>query len=107
VPLGSTSKAVLTDQAGHYRGIVPTAAAFRPDLDPGTNVSDIVTLEETTLSPEGGLDAILRLFDRESVDELAVVDAQGQVMGIVTEKYARRRYFEQLELSQRELFGEA
>lgn len=107
VPLGSTKKSVLTDGEGHYRGIVPTAAAFRHDLNTATAVAVIAVLTDTTLTPEAGIDAILKTFDRESVDELAVVDHEGRVLGIVTEKYARRRYFEGIEMSQREVFGEA
>ena len=106
VPLGSTKKSVLTDGTGHYRGIVPTASAFRPDLDTHDGVASIAILTDTTLTPNTGIDAVLRMFDRESVDELAVVDDDGHVLGIVTEKYARRRYFEGIEMSQREIFGE-
>ena len=106
VPLGSTKKSVLTDGTGHYRGIVPTASAFRPDLDTHDGVASIAILTDTTLTPNTGIDAVLRMFDRESVDELAVVDDDGHVLGIVTEKYARRRYFEGIEMSQRVIFGE-
>lgn len=107
VPLGSTKKSVMTDGHSHYRGIVNTAAAFRPDLDPDTSVAAIAILPQTTLTPETGMHQILQTFDREGADELAVVDIAGCVLGIVTEKYARRRYFERIELSQREIFGEA
>lgn len=106
VPLGSTKKSILTDGEGHYCGIVPTAAAFRPNLDLERSVSSLAILPETTLTPDTGIDAILRTFERESVDELAVVDGERRVLGIVTEKYASRRYFEGIELSQRKIFGE-
>ena len=107
VPLGSTKKSVMTDGKNHYRGIVPTAAAFRSDLNPEASVATVAILAETTLKPETGMHAILQTFDRESVDELAVVDGGGTVLGVVTEKYARRRYFDWIELSQKEVFGEA
>ena len=35
-----------------------------------------------------------------------VTDEAGLVLGIVTEKYARRRYFAAFEAAQHELFGE-
>jgi CIC family chloride channel protein len=35
-----------------------------------------------------------------------VVDADGRVLGLLTEAHVRRRYGEELEKSQRELFGE-
>lgn len=106
VPLGSTKKAVMTNRQGHYRGIVPTVAAFRPDLDSEADVTSIAILTDTTLSPGTGMHEVLHLFDLESADELVVVDTESRVLGIVTEKYARRRYFERIELSQREIFGE-
>lgn len=106
VPLGSTKKSVITDGHGHYRGIVTTAEAFRPEHDPQSSIATIAILADTKLTPETGISEVLRTFDRLSADELAVVDTGGRMIGIVTEKYARRRYFERIELSQREIFGE-
>ena len=37
---------------------------------------------------------------------MAVADPEGTVLGLLSEKYVRRRYAEELEKSQRELFGE-
>jgi len=50
---------------------------------------------------------MIAAFDAASADELAVVDDGGKVIGVVTEKHARRRYFEALEEAQRDLFGES
>jgi CIC family chloride channel protein len=107
VSLGSSSKAVLTDADGHYRGIVVTASAYRPDIDPLTPLRSFATLVDTTLAPTTPVDVILERLDANSADELAVVDLGGQILGLVTEKHARRRYFEEIEISQRALFGEA
>lgn len=106
VPLGSVSKAVIVDEAGHYRGIVATAAAFRPDLDAASPVGTVATLADVTLAPATPPGAIIEAFDRHAADELAVTDAEGVVLGIVSENYARRRLLEQIEQSQRALFGE-
>jgi CIC family chloride channel protein len=46
-------------------------------------------------------------FDTEGADELAVVGSDGAVLGILSESYARRRYAEELDKAQRELFGES
>jgi len=107
VPLGSTSKVVLLDEAGRYCGIVPTASAYQPDRDVAAPLSTLATLKTTTLTPSSGASTILGLFDSETADEFAVVDHVGRAVGIVTEKHARRRYFEEMENSQRELFGES
>jgi CIC family chloride channel protein len=106
VPLGSASKAVLTDEQGHYHGIVPTAAAYAPALDPMGPVEEVATLKDVTLTPASGIQQILTAFDTASADELAVVDPQGEVVGVVSEKHARRRYLEEIETSQRHMFGE-
>jgi len=106
IPLGSTSKAVMTDNAGSYRGIVPTAAAYRPDLEPGTPIAPLATLADVTVVTDTDIESVLRLFDEAAADEIAVVDEVGHMLGIVSEKHARRRYFEEIEASQRELFGE-
>ena len=45
-------------------------------------------------------------LDAVQADELAVVDHDGVVLGTLSEKFVRKRYAEELEKSQRELFEE-
>lgn len=106
VPLGKTAKAILLDADGTYRGIVPTAAAFHPDLDPAAPVAALATHLGVALRPAMDIRSILTLFDEAAADELAVLDDRDHVIGVVGERHARRRYFEALEESERELFGE-
>lgn len=106
VPLGKTAKAILLDADGTYRGIVPTAAAFHPDLDPASPVAALATHLGVALRPAMDIRSILTLFDEAAADELAVLDDRDHVIGVVGERHARRRYFEALEESERELFGE-
>lgn len=106
VALGSTSKAVITDVDGRYRGIVPTAAAYAPDLDTALDISSLSKWNAQFLTSAMGIQAILKMFDDAAADDLAVVDDQQHVLGVVSEKHARRRYFEESETSQRALFGE-
>ena len=107
VPLGKTAKVILIDAEGHYRGIVPTAAAFHPDLDGASAVAGLATQSGIVLRRTMDIRSVLKLFDEASADELVVIDDDERVIGVVTEKHARRRYFEELEASQRELFGES
>ncbi len=107
VPLGSASKALLVDGEGRYRGIVPTAAAYAPDLAPDTPIAALAGMADVSLRPGDDAYTIIALFDRLSADELAVVDEKGVVVGVVTERHARRRTLDELEKSQRQLFGEA
>ena len=74
IPLGSTSKAVMTDDAGSYRGIVLTAAAYRPDLEPHTPIAPLATLADVTVVADTDIESVLRLFDEAAADEIAVVD---------------------------------
>ena len=107
VPLGSASKAIILDASGRYAGIVSTASAYRPDLEPAMTIASLATLKDTVLRPEMAIGQILEIFDAAAADELAVVAPSAIVLGVVTEKHARRRYFEELEIAQRELFGES
>jgi len=106
VPLGSASKVVVIDTQGRYRGIVQTASAYGQDLDSGIPVGALALQREVALDPGMAIDAILRVFDEVAADEIAVVDDAGKVIGVVTEKHARKRYFEEMEATQREIFGE-
>ncbi len=107
VPLGSASKAILLDADDHYAGIVTTSSAYNPELPQDSEIGSLATLKGTTLSPTTDIRAMIKAFDVAVADELAVVDGVGQVVGVVTERHARRRYFEEIEASQRELFGES
>ncbi|OYY89461.1 MAG: chloride channel protein [Sphingomonas sp. 28-66-16] len=107
IPLGSTSKAVVIDASGRYLGIVPTAIAYGSTLSETAPVGSIATLADTTLAASADIHQILERLDHSGADELAVVDDHDVVLGIVTEKHVRRRYFEEIETSQRAMFGES
>ncbi len=106
VPLGSASKAVMTDAEGRYCGIVATTSAYRPDLAAASPLKALATLTDRSLTPATGIQAMLHMFDGHTADEMAVVDERGLVLGVVSEKHAHRRYFEEIEASQRALSGE-
>ena len=107
VPLGAASKAVLTDAQGVYRGIVQSAAAHDPTLDPAQPVAPLAVHGDVSLAPETGIKPILALFDAEGADELAVVDTQSRVIGVLGEAHVRRRYLEDIEAAQRRMFGDS
>ena len=105
-PLGAVRVVIATDAAGNYAGLIRTSAAFATDQEETTPVGTIATLQQVTLRPEQDASAIMRVFEQQEVDELAVVDARGRLLGVVSEKYVRRRYTEEIEKAQRELFGD-
>lgn len=107
VALGAASKAILTDGEGRYQGIVPTAAAWAPGLNPTLPITELATLKQSMLSPATDIRQCLSAFDAAGADELAVVDGEGKVLGVLSEKHARRRYLEEIEAAQRRMFGES
>lgn len=105
-PLGSTSRVLLTDEAGHYAGMVPTAVAFTPTLAGESAVGDLAILKTAFLSPDDGIGEIMRRFEESEADDLAVVSSSGVVLGILTEKYVQRRYADEADRALREIYGE-
>ncbi len=106
VPLGTTSRVFLTDDKGDYRGIVPTAQAYIETLDVDTPLSQLAKQTEVYVRPDMDISAILRVFEHFGVDDLAVVNEEHKLLGMLSDKYVNRRYAEELERSQREFFGE-
>lgn len=105
-PLGSTSRVLLQDAAGHYAGLVPTAAVFADTGEGDRPIADLSILKGATLSPDSSIGSIMECFDESGADDLAVVDAEGRILGMLTEKYVRKRYADEIDRSQRDLYGE-
>lgn len=105
-PLGSTSRVVLVDDQDHYAGIVQTASAYVDGLDPGEPVGTLAIHRDHALPPDANVKAVMSAFDAADADEIAVVGADREVLGLLSEPYVRRRYAEELDKAQRELFGE-
>jgi CIC family chloride channel protein len=105
-PLGSASRVVLVDRDGRYAGLVVPAAAHAEGLDGQAQIASLDDAPAAPLAPDADIVAVMARFDADQVDELAVVDPDGKVLGTLSEKFVRRRYAEELEKAQRELFGE-
>ncbi|EGF93515.1 voltage gated chloride channel family protein [Asticcacaulis biprosthecium C19] len=106
VPLGSTARVLLVDGNGDYRGILPTAEAYQDKHDPDAPLSSLTQQTEVYVRPDMDISAILRMFEHFAVDDLAVVNEDHKLLGLLTERYVNRRYAEELEKTQREFFGE-
>jgi CIC family chloride channel protein len=106
VPLGATSRIVLVDADDRYAGIVQTPTAYAEGLDLASAVGLLGVNTDAALTPTMDIVEIMRRFDASGADELAVLDDDRKVLGILSESFVRRRYAEELEKSQRELFGE-
>jgi CIC family chloride channel protein len=77
VPLGSTSKVVVVDSDGHYRGILPTPLGYSPGLDPATTIGSLAQLDHVTLEPATDVVEMLRRFEDSAADEVALFRRDG------------------------------
>jgi CIC family chloride channel protein len=107
VPLGSADRVVVTDEAGRYAGIVLTPEAHGAD-DTITRVSEILHHPKDVLLPQMTIKEAVQMFESTESDALAVVDAANtrNVIGLLTEQFALRRYTEELDRQRRDLSGE-
>jgi CIC family chloride channel protein len=105
-PLGSTSRVILLDEAERYAGLVVTASAYTEHAQPEARLAGLAISRHATLPPEMNIGEVMRAFDSTETDELAVVDRDGRVLGLLAQPYVSRRYARELEKIQMELFGE-
>jgi CIC family chloride channel protein len=106
-PLGSTSRVFLLDDTGRYDGVLVTADAYAENIDPQAVVETLAISRDLVLSPEMNIEAVMRVFETSGTDELAVVDGERRVLGLLAEAYVVRRYASELERQQLELYGES
>jgi CIC family chloride channel protein len=103
-PLGSTRRVVGIDALGHYAGVIPVSAVHALS-DPAASVAGVMVNTREWLAPEMAIKEIMGVFDRTESDELAVLDHDRDVLGVLSEAYATRRYAEELEKARRDLVG--
>ena len=103
-PLGSTRRVVALDDSGRYAGLVMTSAVYA-DEDGQGQVAEYAVNQSEWLAPEMSIRQIMAIFDRAETDELAVLDDKRELLGVLTEAYATRRYAEELEKNRRDLIG--
>ncbi len=105
-PLGSGGRVILVDSEGHYAGIVQIPRMYGDGVKPDAVVGDYAENRDVALAANANVVAVMERFDRTQADELAVVASDGQVLGVVSEAFVRKRYAEELDKRQRELMGE-
>ena len=107
VPLGATQRTVIIDSNGQYVGIAypAEAAIVTGEL---RSVRDILHHQNYFLLPGMTVKEALNIFESAEADALAVLDGPDtrQVLGLLTEQYALRRYNEELDRRRREVSGE-
>jgi CIC family chloride channel protein len=107
-PLGSTNQAIAIDSSGRYSGMVLVPEAHGPEVLASEPISSIAHHTEHMLLPQMTAQEAVSAFDRFEAEALPVVDSfeRRQVMGMLTEAHALRRYSDASERQRRELLGE-
>lgn len=105
-PVGGPSRVVLLDSEGRYAGIAPTAAAYLDSHAPDERAAALALNKGVALTPQMNIAEVMQTFDAAQTEELAVVDPDGAVLGVLAEVYVSRRYAKELERVQEGVFGE-
>jgi CIC family chloride channel protein len=104
--LGSTKYVAVVDSSGAFLGLLDVAGIHSLKNGNGGLENHLVHTD-AIVEARATLDHILPLFERYETETLVVVDcAQSRrVQGLITEAFALRRYRQELERRQREMFG--
>jgi CIC family chloride channel protein len=107
-PLGSTNQVIAVDEDGRYAGMVIVAEAHSSELPATAPLRDILHQQDHMLLPQLTAQEAIASFDRYEAEALAVVDSieHRQVIGLLSEAHALRRYSDASERQRRELLGE-
>ncbi len=106
-PLGSQPRVIAVDEAGRYAGIavVPEIHAARDETGV---LADMLQHEDVLLLPQQTAKEAIAAFEDAEADALVVVDDldRRQVLGLLTEQFALKRYSEEVDRARREISGE-
>jgi CIC family chloride channel protein len=107
-PLGATNQVIAVDEDGRYAGMVLSAEAHAADLAATASLRDVLHHADNVLLPQMTAQEAIAAFDRTAAEALAVVDTpeRRQVIGLLSEAHALRRYSDASERQRRELLGE-
>lgn len=107
-PVGSTNQVIVVDDDGRYAGMVIVAEAHAADLEAMLSLRDILHHSDHVLLPQMTAQEAIAAFARFEAEALAVVDTpeRRQVIGLLSEAHALRRYSTASERQRRELLGE-
>lgn len=107
-PLGSSNQALALDEDGRYAGMVMVAEAHAPELNAAEPIRKLLRHVDHVLLPQMTAQEAISAFDRFEAEALPVVDTleRRQVLGLLSEAHALRRYSDASERQRRELLGE-
>ena len=105
--LGSTNQVIAVDEDGRYAGMVLMVEAHSTELPGTTPLRDILHHIDHVLLAQLTAQEAIAAFERFEAEALAVVDTaeRRQVIGLLSEAHALRRYSDASERQRRELLA--
>jgi chloride channel protein, CIC family len=111
-PVGSTKYVGVADQHAAYAGLLDVAAlhADLGDENPQRTLEDFRPMLEHSndwVTASTRFDKLVHLFEQRETERLIIVDNETskRALGNISEAFALRRYRQELEARQREIFG--
>lgn len=91
----------VTGESGVLVGVIRqpdlyNAVAHAEALAPVVVAGDLALEEMPTLSPDTGLDTVMRIFAEQQPEELPVLDGTGRLRGVVTRRHVMDAYSREL-----------
>ncbi|MCW5693469.1 MAG: chloride channel protein [Pseudolabrys sp.] len=107
-PLGSTNQVIAIDEDGRYAGMVMVAEAHSAEVPAVTPLNDLLRHKGEVLVQRMTAQEAIKAFEKFEAEALPVVDSaeRGQVVGMLTESHALRRFSDASERQRRALTGE-
>ncbi|MCX7296535.1 MAG: chloride channel protein [Hyphomicrobiales bacterium] len=107
-PLGSTNQVIAVDYEGRYAGMVLVAEAHAAELASVTPLRSILHHANHVVLPQMTAQEAIAAFGKFEAEALAVVDSveRRQVLGLLSEAHALRRFSDASERQRRGLLGE-
>jgi len=106
-PLGSSTRAVAVDAGNTYAGMIIVAETYGELARDAQTLEPLLHHRDVTLTPDMNVQEAASVFEHAEAEELAVIDSQRHVVGLLTEAYVLRRYAEESERRRREAVGDA
>ena len=107
-PLGSTNQVMAIDEDGRYAGMVMVAEAHSTEVPAVTPLNDLLHHKGEVLLQQMTAQEAIKAFEKFEAEALPVVDSaeRGQVVGMLSESHALRRFADASERQRRALTGE-
>ena len=107
-PLGLTNQVIAVDEDGHCAGMVMVAEAHSAEIAAVTPLKDLLRHKGEMLLQQMTAQEAIKAFEKYEAEALPVVDSleRAQVVGMLTEAHALRRFADASERQRRALTGE-